>query len=422
MILSGVVASSGPGVIQYWLSTLQGTGFTNQVAADVAVDKFENVYTVATSNQSGNNDMEFAKYSKNGSTLLQRRFGGAGSDQPNAVAVDNQNNFYIGGAPFLSGIGQRAYIAKYNENANPIWQRFIVGSAFGSIRRIKIDSAYNVYVGGSIDSRAYVAKYNSDGALLWQRRFTDATTSLLNGLDIDAIGNVYISAIHGSTRLLVAKYNTDGIIQWQRTLGDQADFSFSLGGCAVDSTGSVYSSASDSSGLVLVKYNTDGVLQWQKRLSSGGTQPNGSIYTDQYDGVYAAFTSAAADWALAKYNSSGTLLWQRVLRTSLTDTANSIYVDSNRTIYIAGRTFINGEQPDALVAKLPGDGSLTGTYTLSGQSYIYEPSSFSDTTTSFTSTSSSLSEAAATFTSQSTTLTSNTTSVTASTVTIGQVS
>ena len=115
---------------------------------------------------------------------------------------------------------------------------------------------------------------------------------------------------------------------------------------------------------------------------------------------------------IAKYNTSGTIQWQRSLGSTAESSGLHIAINSLGDIYVSGFTEVSGPR-SFLFAKLPSDGSRTGTYTVGGYSFTYAAStltdaagtlsslslSLTDSTPSLTTTASTLTDAASTFTS-----------------------
>jgi hypothetical protein len=66
----------------------------------------------------------------------------------------------------------------------------------------------------------------------------------------------------------------------------------------------------------------------------------------------------------------------------------AIAVDSIGNIYITGYSAIGAASSiEIVLAKLPGDGSSTGTYTVNGYSFIYAVSTLTDSSSTLTSSS-----------------------------------
>jgi uncharacterized delta-60 repeat protein len=250
---------------------------------------------------------------------------------------------------------------------------------------------------------------------------------------VDSSGNVYVCGYDfdsgsGVLRFIIAKYNTSGIIQWQRRLGGDTGTSNDSGySVAVDASGNVYvcgqSNPSNRYSAQIVKYDTSGTLQWQRRLGpsvAGNSAYALSLAVDSSGNIYfcgVATISGNQDFLIAKYDTSGVIQWQRRLGSSASDIGRSVAVDSSGNVYVCGQSE-GSSNLDFLVAKLPGDGSLTGTYTVGGVSIAYTTSSLTDEITSLGNAASSLTDAASSLTDAATSLTDAASSLTSSVTTI----
>jgi len=225
--------------------------------------------------------------------------------------------------------------------------------------------------------------------LQWQRHLQSADASVTDegrGAAVDSSGNVYISgysppaAFSGEYQIYLIKYDTSGTLQWQRKLHGVTlvkDFGYAV---AVDSSSNVYvvgeSDNADPNGIsdgLIAKYNSSGTIQWQRRLGNtqGATRMN-AVAVDGSGDIYICGTSSFFGpdaIQLAKYDSSGTVQWQRKIENATRMRGFSIATLLNN-IYI-GCYILNSSNVGFFVAKLPNDGSLTGTYTVDGVSIVY---------------------------------------------------
>jgi hypothetical protein len=365
--------------------------------------------------------------------------GTSSADTFNDLRVASNGDIFACGGSASSSSGTAAFIVKFDNFGNVQWQKrgdttlsttdrylgldideatsslFAVGNAGNDrviINKINFDGAIEQSRSSSSPSLVYTKVVNINGApwavgsyrvvdagLGRLEQFDSATNSLAevglgstsgnsqaNFQDIfydQASNSIYavgFSAVSGTaplTKGLLVKYNTSRTIQWQRQIGDNtANRRFDAVTC--DGAGNVYA-AGDS---LIAKYDPSGNLQWQRIL---GTQINlGGIDIDNNGNVYVC-GSLSTNTAIAKLSSSGTLIWVRTLQDF--SSATTVRADDFDNIYIAGfASAIPGGTEggfDAWVAKLPGDGSLTGVYdgiTYATNSSTLIPGSFTSST------------------------------------------
>jgi uncharacterized delta-60 repeat protein len=419
----------------YRLQTIGGT-----LADDgngVAVDSQNNIYTVGSTRSAGagNFDLLLVKFDFDGVIQWQRVLGGGSLDQGYSVEVDSADNVYVIGDTSSAGAGGADFlIAKYNSSGTIQWQRAYGTTSGESGAAIALDSADNVYALGSNFSISppfgsiLFAKYNSSGTIQLQRSLHGASDDFGQGAAVDSADNFYLvgstaSAGPGFSNLVVAKYNSSGTIQWQRVLGG-AGGSTQASNVAIDSVDNIYavgltsSTGAGGQDVFIAKYDSSGTLQWQRVLGGSGNESAFDVAVDAFDNVYVIGQTASAgaganDFLIAKYDSSGTIQWQRVLGGSLADSGRGITLDSDENIYAVGSTASAGAGGnDVLIAVLPNDGSLTGTYAINASNIIYQASSLTAATSSLTSSALSLASNTRSFTSTSTSLTSAAASLT----------
>lgn len=402
-----IAAAGNVGGDAYWINTLSGTSTESSLGVTATSDGSVYVAGATNSEGAGNNDLSVVKYNSSGTLQWQRTIGGSNSDYGFGIAADSSGNIYVTG--YQSSYGTQAnqfYLVKYNSSGALQWQRSLV--CIGSLycRDIVVDSSdSNVYlVGFSSDTNStsgsndiFVCKYSASGDLQWQRLLGGSSVDTGRGIGLDSSNNVYISYHtlsigQGNYDVGVAKYNSSGVLQWQRILGGTAfDANGSL---AVDSSGNSYISFETSSegqggsDFGIAKYNSSGALQWQRIIGGTGTDSARSAALDSSGNVYAFGNTSSAgaggnDLLIVKYNSSGTLQWQRSLGTTAGENGNNIFVDGSDNIYLAAATGADG-----LIAKLPADGSLTGTY----GDFVYASTSLTAATSTLTDAASTLTD------------------------------
>lgn len=384
---------------KYWIITLGGSG--NDYGNGIAHDASGNVYATGYGNSDGpgGNDLIVSKYDKDGNQLWDKALGTntayRNDDNGRMVAVDSSGNVYVVGTTNLLG-PDSMMIAKYNSSGVHQWDKtFGDTSTDNKGYGICVDSSDNILVCGSSNkgtsgTGAILLKINSSGAEQWQKTLDGTQTQLVYDVSVDSSDNIYIggyTTISGYPYSLLAKYNSSGTLQWNKKIGGSttSDYGRSV---TVDSSDNIYVGGVSTGGGVgvydsyLVKYNSSGTYQWQKALGTSGQQISiWGMTSDSSDNVYVA-GAYSSSYFFAKYDSDGNLEWQRSLGGSGSDVAYSISADTKGNIYVMGVTSSSGAgSNDFMFAKLPSDGTKTGTY----GSFTYAASSHNQSTPTHTS-------------------------------------
>ena len=432
-----------------YLATISSTYVDNNNATDAVTDSSGNTYYVGavTVASNGSYGLLLTKYNSTGVIQWQRQLIGPNQQTlGNAIAISLAGDIYVAG--YAVGGDGGAILVKYNTSGAVQWQRAFNGfpNAYGN--GITIDSSNNIYlaiqyyIGGQ--AVGVINKYDSSGALQWKQQLsnTGGNDIYLQDIVSDSSGNTYVVGtvnLAGSYQAVqLAKYDTSGSLQWQRQLF--TNFTRSYGsGISLDSTGNIYvcgftdeNNDAFKFAILIAKFNSSGVVQWTKRLTSGPSSAStliafgADIVIDSFDNIYICGTEQTGPTALrytviAKYDTTGSLQWQRTITGPADIKARGINLDSQGMIYVTGSIAPGSSQSNGgswILAKLPGDGSLTGSYTINGVSVNYAPSALNSHAGSLSSSASTLIDSTNTGTSTVSTLTESVPTYTASLPTV----
>ena len=401
--LSGAVEATGSGYVPpppppYFIAQ----GPTNGVSEgrSVALDSSGNMYAVGSLD--GDINISLARYSRTtGGVVWQYKIDSTFNDSISSIYTDSSDNIFVAGRVDGSGFSgaspeARSWLAKFNTSGTVIWQTRIAAISYGSvINQVVTDSSGDVVICGySGTPNGFVAKLNSSGVIQWIK--TTGTNSGITGVATDSSNNRYLigqSAAHPPSPGVVMKLNSSGTQQWAKTWAGNSEYANYAGGIAVSASGSVYASFSaNNSDAYLVKLSAaDGSQSWQRKLNGGTNEYGSRVAVDSTENIY-WLTSVLTNYSgavgfqnqkavMIKYNSSGSQQWQRHMFVSGTsypnafDYLNSMIVDTSGNFYVTGR--MNSTN---ILAKLPGDGSLTTatSYTVNGKPIVYATSAITE--------------------------------------------
>lgn len=357
---------------QAWTKRYNGTGNGDDAIKALVTDNAGNTYvTGSTYVGNGNYDFLTLKYNSSGVQQWLSRYNGPGNgtDQANAIFVDNTGNVYVTGfsyqQPFYGNMDMAT--VKYNAQGIQQWaarfdgpqQRADAGTA------VKVDGSGNVLVAGwTTDTHASYArkdyaiiKYNASGVQQWAHTYNGPGNKddVPGGLGTDASGNVYVSGTSyageyvGKSDFFTLKYNPQGVEQWERRYNGAGNGYDYVNGVAVDNSGNVYvTGASLGNGTdqdyTTIKYNSAGVQQWLKSYDGPAHSYDiaHAIALDNSGNVYITGESMSAaantDYLTIKYNSAGAQQWTARYNgpNNEHDVANAIAVDASGNSYVTG--------------------------------------------------------------------------------------
>ncbi|KAK6023828.1 hypothetical protein OSTOST_10372 [Ostertagia ostertagi] len=217
-------------------------------------------------------DLFAAKFTAAGVRLWGTYYGGTGLETSGSICVSGTSVYIVGNtvSTGLSSTGaHQQTVAGSNDgilvkldgaNGARTWATYYGGAGSDNISALAVDAAGNVYIGGSTPSTsttgiattgalqtapsgtgdAFVAKFNTNGVRQWGSYIGGpGTTDVVFGIAVDATGNVYLSghtnstagiAAGGATDMFLMKLNSSGTTKLWGTYwgGDGGDLNRGL--------------------------------------------------------------------------------------------------------------------------------------------------------------------------------------------------
>jgi uncharacterized protein (DUF2147 family) len=408
----------------YFIATL-GDGFSSagDSANGVYADASGNMYVAGQYYNGSNQAFLVAKYNSSGVLQWQRKLDDVSyQDVGYTVIADSSGNVYAAGYTTTNNTAQAWFIVKYDSTGSLLWQRRLATANTNTYAfSMAFDPSGNLVISGDVpitsQNSAGLVKLDTSGNLVWQRNIYWSGAQFTGyGCAVATDGSIYqvgraTDPGDGSIYAALIKYDSSGATIWARRFGSgDPQYGYSLFAVAVDASGNVYatgntnqtSQGGSGSDVFIVKFNSSGTLQWQRMIGVTGTDTGNGIALDSSANVYvsATITNASTgrfNMGVIKYDTDGTLQWQRrIVSTNGQAQGYSISVLSSGGVYVAG--IVNATPTgvyDMLLARIPSDGSKTGTYTVGSISVEYAASSLTSKTSTISSSVASYTNAAA---------------------------
>jgi len=211
---------------------------SNANGRSIVVDSEDNLYVLG---YAASYDLVIIKYNSSGSKIWQEIWGGAEADGnfDSDLVLDSQDNLYVASSTWSYGaVGGDALIMKYDSSGNKIWNRTFGGVNSDIANGIALDNDDNIYIGGYTtsfgpgSSSAFIAKFDNSGNYLWNKSWAGPDNITGKGFDLtsDPLGNVYLTGyiiipplFTDSELAFLLKYNTSGSLMLNKTWGTGID-------------------------------------------------------------------------------------------------------------------------------------------------------------------------------------------------------
>ena len=321
-----------------------------------------------------------ASYSGDGVLLWRQQIGSKGVDIAMCVAVDGDDNIYVGG--HTSGFLARpragnvdAFLAKYSSDGELAWMRQFGSEKDDRCRGVAVDADGNSYAVGETLSNVgpenvggreiFIAKRDAHGKAVWFRQFEATGDTSAMKVVIGDDGNLWIGGQtsadlaapnQGSADAMVLLCDSDG----RQLAADQfGTFAVDMvSGIAVDGRGGGFVAAHTQGSvdgppgrvneILLARYDSDGRRQWLVRREAYGRLENAFGVGADRDGTLYLVGSVQrplggpaytyGDIFLAAYAPDGREKWTFQLGSEDSDTPRAMAVDDDGRCIIVGGT------------------------------------------------------------------------------------
>ncbi|WP_158546215.1 GEVED domain-containing protein [Adhaeribacter pallidiroseus] len=334
-----------------------------------------------------------------GNKQWEKRYGGSGRDNLNALVQTSDGGYLLGGNS-LSGIsgdksqasrgGRDYWVIKISNTGTKQWDKRFGGSGDEDLKVILplangeyLLAGFSLSGAGGDKTQAskggqdfWVVKLNSTGGKLWDKSFGGNSDDILNAAITTTDGGFLIGggsasgasgdktqATRGARDYWVVKLNANGAKQWDKRFGGSldddlqaltrtADNNFLLGGISASAANGDRSQTSQGGNdFWIVKINSDGTKLWDKRFGGSSSDELKSITTTS-DGGYllggrsnssnngdkSQGSQGSYDYWIVKINTTGGKQWDKRYGGNAEEDLRTVFPTSDGGYVLAGRS------------------------------------------------------------------------------------
>jgi hypothetical protein len=378
---SGTSSAPGP----WWYAIVSDTsGVTQVYSTDLATDNAGNAYFEYSGTGPTYQEPKIYKIDNTGAvTWVRRLYGSTWSQDMNHIQWANGAIYAAG----VNGTGsvQNNYVQKLNADGTAaVNQSINMATATSQNYGITADTSGNTYTLGAYYTGStynnFITQIVPAGTLGWGLYWSgyDNFNAIMWGTN-----NLYMHR-NGQNY----KFNSSGTVINSRSYTTTPAIAYQGKKFGIDSSDNSYKAGGNGSSALIMKFDTDLLLTWGKTFTIsagfGGYTCGSSI--DSSNNVYAWFVAPGQNKSMIviKVNSAGTVLWQRSFAFRISGSYPYIYGGvaanySNGDLIISLYQDTTTQRPQ-IIAKLPADGTKTGTYTSGSYSFDWTAESYTITT------------------------------------------
>ncbi len=388
--VNGRVIYGTPSMGDYWIGAYGdlSADMQTEIAQGVTIDSQGNIITVGILDFNGTPTAFVTKMDKQSNVIWQQ--GVARDSNPivgELVMVDSNDDIY---AVFWDSDATTLIATKLDSDGNMLWQSALAGVHRAFDLDVHSDGSLVVATTNIEDPFAttVVAKWDNSGVLQWQQAVTaNANDTQWGAVAFLSDGKMVLATVNKNLPVIeVMALDASGIIVWNKSF-DTSGFASEPIFLAMDGDtagNTVYLSwclASMGGIGCMMKIGADGTLAWQRYFTSdvatvvapisvkvdtdGSAFVQGFYLGAGYGGgiiVYKVTATGEIAWSTALLNGSTSfdVLGSRYSGTS--GAFEDIAVDGDSVVFGAAIQIEGRSQADAMIARVPKDGSGVGEY------------------------------------------------------------
>jgi len=365
-------------------------------------------------------DVFVTKLDATGSLVFTTTFGGKGSDNGWAIAVDPSGNIWVGGTTYSDDFplrdalqtaiglpGQSGFLVKLAPDGTVIYSSYFGGiMGFSSVSAVATDPSGNVYVTGSTESSDFPTTPGLPAGMVTTGGAYEVYGAFITKLDTTGLHIVYSALLAGST----LDCTGSSCLQMARITAGV--------GIAIDGTGNALVAGNTNiTDLPVTPGGIPGLQAFVAKINAAGNELVYLTYLGVGEDVVAGYgpiqtilaTAIAADAAgnayltgstndpafpatpgayqtsfsgtpaqslvdafAVKLNPAGTLVWATFLGDSVSDSsANSISLDSSGDVWLTGISYGAGFPLVPPVPTTLGEGNFLAELSANGSALLY---------------------------------------------------
>ncbi|MFX1594248.1 MAG: hypothetical protein ACFFCL_16275 [Promethearchaeota archaeon] len=159
---------------------------------DIDIDSKDSIYVVGkTIHSNDDHDICLLKYNKSGDLIWNQIWNQEGDQSGRALAIDKYDNVYIVGT---TNYYKDVIVIKCDSELNPLWNLTLDGfkDPIPSLS-IEIDSLDNIYIASYTPNYdIFLVKFNSSGSQLWNSTWGTLEHIEFIDMAIDNLDNIYV--------------------------------------------------------------------------------------------------------------------------------------------------------------------------------------------------------------------------------------